>query len=60
MIYDFQITFLIVPGLTKRISIIGDNVLRKINSVMFIGKKLLQFDINPVCLKVKNNYVLKL
>ena len=53
MIYDFQITFFIVPGLTKRISIIGTNVLRKINSVMFLGKKLLQFDINPVCLKVK-------
>ena len=57
--YDFQITFLIVPGLTKRISIIGDDVLRSIGSVMFLKQKVLQFDISPICLKVKHDYVLK-
>jgi hypothetical protein len=57
--YHFQIPFLIVPNLTKRISIVGDDTLRKLNAVINLGNRTLQFEISPVCLRFTNDYKLR-
>ena len=57
--YQFHIPFLIVPELTKRISIIGDDSLRKINATINLGDSTLTFDIEPVCLRATGDYILK-
>ena len=57
--FQFEIPFLIVPNLTKRLSIIGNDVLTKLQAIINIGNKTLEFKYNPVCLKSIDNCIIK-
>ena len=53
--YKFLIPFQIVPHLTRRFAILGDDLLSVINSSLHIGRKAMQFDIKNILLSARED-----
>ena len=56
--YKFNIKFQIVDSLTKRFCILGDDYLSKINAVLHMGNKTMQFDIKTIYLSALDDYTI--
>ena len=57
--YDFLIPFQVVPNLTRKFAIIGDDLLSKINAIVELGTKIMHFDIRTIYLISQTDQIIK-